>query len=92
MLGEGGGHSPVGGLPRTRPPGAQRGVWELRLPGRGASCKHRARAGETTFTSKKADPKVGQRLIPRRKATLASSGVLSRCCSQASRMLCGEGR
>lgn len=34
-----------------------------------------------TFTSKKADPKVGHRQIHLRKATLASSAVLSLCLS-----------
>lgn len=43
--------------------------------------------GGPTFTSKKADPKVGHRQIHFRKATLASSTVLSWCLSQASRML-----
>lgn len=43
-----------------------------------------------TFTSKKADPNVGHRQIHFRKATLASSTVLSLCCSQARRMLCGK--
>lgn len=39
-----------------------------------------------TFTSKKADPKVGHRQIHFRKATLASSTVLSLCLLQARRM------
>lgn len=43
--------------------------------------KHRWARARPTFTSKKADPKVGHRQIHFRKATLASSTVLSLCLS-----------
>lgn len=63
-------------------------------PGLGGACLGKeVWVGERpTFTSKKADPKVGHRQIHFRKAVLASCTVLSLCLSQARRMLWGEGR
>ena len=68
---------------------------KLRLlgPEPGGACMARMAglgAARPTFTSKKADPKVGHRQIHFRKATLASSTVMSLCLSQARRMRWGK--